>query len=454
MRFKWIIVLVVAAGVIGGIWWAVHRAVQPPPQTEEIRTAAVERGAIRVVIEATGSVESNLDVAIKCKASGEVVSIQYDVSDRVPKYVEGLNDLEALLVQLDPIDEQRNVERAQAQQEAAQARLDQATQNLAVARERLRTTALDAEARIAAAQARLDLARLQLDRVRQLLQRGAATQDELDTADANAKITEADLHAAQAYAETLEELRQVVQLRQADVALAKADLARSAVDLADARQRLTDTKIYSPIDGVITSRDVEIGQIVASGIVTVGGGTTMMTVSDLSRLFVMAAVDESDIGRLVETGRLGQSVVITTDSYPGRQFRGQVIQITPRGESEAKVVTFAVKIEVLDEDKNLLLPKMTADVEILADEKPDVLLVPLAAVRFEPGATLVDVQRGDGVEARAVRLGLNDGLQAEVLEGLTEGEQVRVGERSLTTWSNEGRAPRPATAPAEQEDAE
>ena len=448
MKRKIVIVVVVLA-VVGGVWWLARRSARPSDRPAPTRTDQVRRGDIEVHVEATGSVESNLDVDIKCKASGKVVSLPYDVSGRVPRYVPGRNDDQALLVALDPIDESRRVQRAQATRDAAQAAVDQARHTLAIARENLRTSRLEAAAGVAAATAQADVDQLSLQRQREMVQRSAATQNELDIAAAAARISQAQLQNARAKQEALKGLELAIALRQADGDLAQAKLAAADADLADAQQRLADTKVYSPIDGVVTSRLVQTGQIIASGIANVGGGTTLMTVSDLSRLFVVAAVDESDIGRLVEMGTLGQEVAITADAYPGRLFGGKVIQITPRGVSEANVVTFAVKIEVLGAGKELLLPKMTANVRILAKRKAGVLLVPAAAVQYEQDQPFVEVKRDGQLQRQDVKLGLHGSDQAEVLEGLREGEEVAVTARVVTRWSNARRAQGPAGGQAQ-----
>ena len=437
---KKIVVILVVVGIVVGVVFLArgNRAAAPvEPKTE---TAKVTRGDIELYVEATGSIESNLDVAIKSKASGEIISLPYDVSDRVVRHVEGKNDDKALLAALDPIDESRRVDRAQAARDAAKASLDQARQTVAIAKEKLRVTRLEADAGIAAAEAQAELDRLSLNRVKELFDRKACTQNELDIAAASARISVARLATAKAAREVLTGLELTVRQREAEEALAAARLAGADSELADARQRLAETKVYSPIDGVVTKRDVQIGQIISSGIINVAGGTTLMTVSDLSRIFVEAAVDESDIGRLIETKKLGQEVTITTDAYTSRAFKGKVVRISPRGETEASVVRFAVKIEVFGEDKDLLLPKMTANVRILAGRRKNVPLIPAAAVRYEKSQSFVLVRRGGQFKSQAVRLGLHDGERAEVLEGLSDGEEVAVSGGVVTRWRNAGGA--------------
>ena len=156
-----IIVILAAVGALG--WWLVNRS-NPALDPKDTPTATVRRGDIELLVEATGSIESNQDVEIKSKASGEVMKLPYDVSDRVPKYIEGQNEDKALLVELDAVDESRNVQRAKAQANASQARLNQAQENLAIARADLAAARPRAEANIEAAKATAVMAKLKLDR--------------------------------------------------------------------------------------------------------------------------------------------------------------------------------------------------------------------------------------------------------------------------------------------------
>ncbi len=442
-----IAVILVLAGAGALVWWLIGRE-KPAPAEKPTVMARVHRGDIELMVDATGSVESNQDVEIKSKASGEVIKLPHDVSDRVPKYVPGKNEDEALLVQLDPVDESRRVQRAKAEADASAARLSQAQANLAIAQANLATARPQAEADIAAADAKSKLADLTRDRTLELRKRMVATQDEADNLIAQAKIATAQLQVAEVERQALASLELTVTLREADIELAKANLDAAKVDLADTEQRLAETKIYSPIAGVVTQRKVEIGQIIASGIINIAGGTALMTVSDTSRMFVVAVVDESDVGRLVETGRLGQTVTITADAYPGRRFTGKVVQITPWGVSEAKVVSFSVKIEITGGGIELLLPKMTADVSILANRKAGVLLAPNAAVMYDLDQPYVRVRHGEQFIRRDVKLGLNDGRQAEVLAGLAEGDEVALITELRTKWSNEGKVVEPSSRPA------
>ncbi|MBI5723634.1 MAG: efflux RND transporter periplasmic adaptor subunit [Planctomycetes bacterium] len=432
---KKLIVLILVVGAAGfGIWYFARDRGKTSEPSAAPKTAKVVRGDLELFVDATGSVESNLDVDIKSKASGKIVALPYDVSQIVPAYKDGVNEDKALVSVLDPTDEQRAVQQIQAARDAAQAQFKQAECQLDVARENVRIATLEAAASINSAQAKAELDKLTFKRQEDLFKRKASTENERDLAAADAKVSQAALELAMARQEAIKAIEIQVKERQAQVDLARANLAGAEVRLADAKQRLAETKVYSPIDGVITRRDVQIGQIIASGIINVAGGTTLMTISDMSRMFVTASVDESDIGRLIETGRLDQQVVITADAYPGKKFTGKVVQITPRGQVEGNVVTYPVKVEVLGEGRELLRPKMTASVKILAGSRTGTLLIPNAAIIYDRDKTVVDLSKGGESRTVPVKIGLSDGLQAEVLEGLAEGDEVLLG-ASQTRWT-------------------
>ncbi|MFN4151084.1 MAG: efflux RND transporter periplasmic adaptor subunit, partial [Candidatus Sericytochromatia bacterium] len=109
-----------------------------------------------------------------------------------------------------------------------------------------------------------------------------------------------------------------IDIKQKDIESARARLKADQISLLNAKQRLDDTQVYSPIEGVITERNVQVGQIISSGISSTNGGTTVLKVSDLSKIFVMVNVDESDIGKIVEN----QKATITVDAYRNKKFDG------------------------------------------------------------------------------------------------------------------------------------
>lgn len=336
-------------------------AEQKAPEPEPVR---VSRGNLRQQIESTGKVVPELEVEIKSKASGQVVLLPRDVSDPVRK-----GDL---LAELDPVDEERRVKQNKVAVLASQASLHRA-------------------------QARTREAATKLQRAKTLAAKDLVSSEELE---------EAEFAHAGAVAE--EEM-------------ADAQVKGDELALADAEQRLIETKIFSPIDGVVTARQAQIGQIISSGISNVSGGTTLLSVADLSRVYVVASVDESDIGKVA----VGQKVEVTADAFPGVRFPGSVVRIYAKGERVSNVVIFDVKIEVGGPDKGRLKPEMTAAVTIVASERKDVLTTPLDAVTITRDGAMVRVRAPSGeVEDRKVDLGVDDGQNVEIRSGLDEGDAV------------------------------
>ncbi|MCX8035544.1 MAG: efflux RND transporter periplasmic adaptor subunit [Candidatus Sumerlaeia bacterium] len=380
-----------------------------------IRFVKVERGPVSLSVSSTGRVIANLDVDIKCKASGQIISLPYDVSDKVTSGT--------ILMELDPIDEERRVRQAEVRLAASQARLAQAEKALQVAERNLETEKKRAEAALKSSEARAADARAKADRMKQLFEKKLASQEEYDTAETAAVQAAADLQNAKVKLEELKTQEISVEMKRQDVALAKGDVESDRINLSLAQQQLKDTKVRAPMDAVVAARNVQIGQIIASGVSNVGGGTTIMTLSDLSHLFILAAVDESDIGRVKE----GQQVMITADAYPGVMFQGRVVRIATRGVNTQNVVTFEVKIEVTSNNKDMLKPEMTTNVEIIAAQKDDVLVIPSEAISRRRGQPTVLVKNDDGTSvSREVEIGVNDGFRAEVISGLDEGETVVV----------------------------
>ena len=415
-----------AAG--GGFWYWRSRAkssaaVPPTP------TAKIERGPVRQSVTSTGKIVSNLDVEIKCKASGEVVKLPFDISQAVKK-----GDL---LLELDPRDEQQRVRQAEATVRASQARLINAKESLALAEEKLKTDRQRADAALTAAQARMQDARAKADRTRELLGKKLASLEEAETAETAAAQAAAEAENAATGIEELKNQARTLEQARQQIRIAEAQVDNDQVSLDLARQRLAETRVVSPVDGVVTQRAVQIGQIISSGISNVGGGTTALVVSDLSRIFVLAAVDESDIGQV----RPGQRVKVTVDAFRNREFAGEVVRISPRGMNVSNVVTFEVKLEVTARDKELLRPEMTANVEILIDERPDALLAPADAIFRRGGKSWVTLQATGGAKTdREVSAGISDGRRTEILSGLTAGETVLV-QGTDSKWNGQGQRP-------------
>lgn len=414
------------AGAAGFFYWNAQRTNAAKTEQPEFTTALVERAAIRQEVSCSGSVVSNLDVEIKCKASGQITTLPLDISDHVAKG--------ELLVKLDPIDEERTVRKAEVQLASAEARLAQAKRSLLVGEAELKNARVEAQATLASAEASSKDLREKAQRTAALQEKKYASPEEVTSAEAAAVQAESVVKKARVGIEALAIQEQRLELLRQDIKLAEAEVNSNQIALEDARQRLTETQVYAPMSGVISDRMVQVGQIIASPTMNVSGGTALLVLSDLSRVFVLASVDESDVGHV----RPGQSATITVDAFPDQYFRGEVVRVATKGANVSNVVTFEVKIEILDETKNKLLPEMTADVEILVAAKDDALSIPSEAItRQGPDkVVLVPGEPGEDPRSAKVKTGIENDTHTEILAGLQEGATILISQDQTDTSSD------------------
>lgn len=410
-----LVTLSLVAAVFGYRWWT-GNAAATEASSAETTLAKVERGNLREEVRCTGRVVANLEVEIKCRASGQVIKLPFDVSDPVKK-----GDL---LLELDPVDQQRVVQQREATLAASEARLAQAKSTLVAAEKNLEADRVMAAAAVASALARANDASAKARREEQLFAKKYSSEEGVETAQTAAMQAEQDYRTALAQVEGLKAREADLETRRQEIKLAEAQVENDRIALELAKLQLEYTRVYAPIDGVVSAKNVQIGQIIASGINNVGGGTAVMTLSDLSRIFILASVDESDIGSVA----IGQDAEITVDAHPGKHFRGRVDRIAAKGVNVQNVVTFEVRIEVLGENKSLLKPEMTTNVTIVVADKSGVLKVPYNAIARERGKTYVMLAKADNDagEKLPVELGITDGEFYEVLSGLNEGDTVKV----------------------------
>jgi HlyD family secretion protein len=410
-----LITLIVIVGLGVGAFFFYKAHASAPATTQPAMTdVEVVKGNIFQAVASTGRITSNLDVEIKCKAAGQIIELPYDdVSEPVKK-----GDL---LVQIDPIDQQRAVRQAEVQLDQSQAKLAQAKQGLTIAQQTLETNREKVASQLKSTQSAAKDAQAKAERRRTLFEQKLASPEELQTAETAYTQAQAEYLNAQIAEKDLKTQELGLEVKKEDVKLAQAQVEDDQITLSNAKQRLADTTVVAPIDGVVSQLNVQKGQIISSGITNVGGGAPAMTLSDMSRIFVLASVDESDIGKVA----MDQPVTITVDAFPGKKFKGKVIRIATKGVNVSNVVTFEVKVEVTSDNKNLLKPEMTANVQIISASKDDVLVVPVTALTRKKGKMTATVKLADGqTEERTVQVGLTDGERYEVLSGLKEGETV------------------------------
>jgi HlyD family secretion protein len=384
-----VIALVAVAAVVAGVWLGVGRAGERGDEasTDGRAAVAVRRGDLVEVASATGTVEPDVQVEVKSRASGEVVDVLVEEGDQV--------DAGQLLVKLDPIDTERDVRVAQIALDKAQADLAQARASLVVAQ---------AERDEAKAKAAVR------DRGAEL---GLVSAEDRRTAKSSAGVADA-----------------TVTLRESQIRSAQSQVASARLDVDEALRRLSETEIRAPIPGTVLAVNVERGTIVSSGITTFSGGTAVLTLADLADLRVVGDLDEAQVGRV----RDGQEVTITVDAFPDRSFSGRVERVSPLGETTSNVVTFPVEIVVTDRESSLLRSGMSADLAIVTGRHEGALLVPLTAIYGSARSRHVVLADG---EPRPVRTGATDGTDIVVLEGLREGELVLASGRGSARSRNE-----------------
>ena len=320
-------VVVVAVLAVGGL------LLRGGPETAaEWRTATVERGDLVVAVSATGAVQPVTQVQVGTQVTGTILALYADFNSRVTQG--------QVVAQLDPA--------------PFKGRVDSDRANLA-----------RSQADVVRVQALLNQAERELERYQRLVDSELVTESEYEGTLANR-----------------DSLKAQVQVAEASVRQQEATLAISEVNLRY-------TTIESPIDGIVVSRNVDVGQTVSASL---SAPTIFVIAADLERMQVQAAVAEADIGRV----QVGQPVGFHVDAFTGEEFHGNVSQVRLAPTTVQNVVTYTVLVDAANPGGRLM-PGMTADLTFEIERRPDVLLVPDSALRFSP------VAEGPGAGASAGR---------------------------------------------------
>jgi HlyD family secretion protein len=367
-------------------------------------TAKVERGNLRNTVTATGTLQAVTTVQVGSQASGTISALYADFNSTVKKG--------QVIAQLDPSVTKAQVDQAQANLQQAQASLQQARAAVANSRAGVSdaqaramaatSTAQNNQAGVSSAQANLAVLKAQQDdalsylkQQEALLKSGVIAQRDYDVANtayrqAQAKYDQAaaQLHQAELSAQMaagsgiaqstaqVQQSQATVQQSQAQVQSAAAQVQQAEAALRLAKVNLDHTTIASPIDGIVVSRDVSVGQTVAASL----SAPTLFTIAnDLTQMQVIANIDQADIG-LVENAK---SVKFSVDAFPGKDFDGKIEQIRLNPQNVQNVVTYNVVIDVSNPDQKLK-PGMTANLTVTIDERNNVLKVPNSSLRFTP----------------------------------------------------------------------
>ncbi len=383
-RLLWVLVLVAVVGLsTGGYLYS-----QSASGRSAYRTAPVTRGPLTAAISATGTLNAVTTVLVGSQVSGNVKELYVDFNSAVKK--------SQVIARIDPEIFQAQVNQAKAQLEAARAAL----LNQQAMLEKTRADLANAQAALASAHAQTAKAQVavvdgqrNLGRQRELAQRGLIAQADLDAAQVqlDSAVAQRDATMAQERAQAASVNSAEAQLKVADAQVenAKAQVAQNEANLRQAEINLEHTVIAAPVDGVVVSRNVDVGQTVAASL----QAPTLFTIAqDLAKMQVDTNVAEADVGRV----QVGQRATFTVDAFPGRIFRGEVVQIRKAAQVLQNVVTYDVVVSAPNSDL-ILLPTMTANVRIVTDQKESVVQVPNAALRFRPpGVEVEQMQRPGG----------------------------------------------------------
>jgi len=394
------VLLLAALAAAGAAWWWFAGG-DEVTVIDQDRVVTVQRKDLLKAVIATGRVEPNARVAVMSRASGILKELFVDEGDAVAK---GQIIAELDREQLVALHNENlgNLAAAEARLKAAKARLE--------------------EAKVRLRDPELSFARSQAERSQRLFEDGTLSQTELDDPMFRLATVEYRIRQVEANIPVLE----------AGVAQAEADLDSAKAALERTETALREATIYSPIDGVVLLRDKEVGDGISSILTAGGNATPIMTLGDLSSMFVEARVDEVDVGRIYA----GMRAVITVDAFRDRQFEGVVERIAPAGTVDNNgIVTFLVKIAVIDPERRLRVD-MTANTRLVEEERPAALTLPHRTIGRDGRAWFVDKVISDEppeVERVNVTIGVSDGLMTELVEGVAEGDRILMPDQASSS---------------------
>ena len=445
--FTWFIILaVIAAGIGGVLWWRNRQAQSQSATSDILRTGQVTRGELIISVPASGNVAVNQKANLSFKLPGDVTAVAVALSDRVTAGQElarlDTTDLERAVRQAEIALEQARVNLATLQKPAgaedirlAELAIQNAAQSLEVAR-------ISKEA--AEAQASLSIRTAQ-DMADKMEEAYEGTVDRLDQmglplayaagitaaymeAEGNVGITQAKaeyqiqqiqsqwLSAYQAYRQAQQNLEKLQagpdtdRIRQTELQIEQAQLS-----LEQAKERLTNTSLSAPFDGVVAAVNIQEGAPAPTGLPAI-------TLLDTSELYIEVNVDEIDIGKVA----VGQPVSVTLDAHPQAALSGTVERIAATPTNVGGVIAYQLRVKLADTGDLLILDGMTVSVLIQTDVIGDVLLVPNWAIRTDQTSNETYVYRiVDGVPVRTpITTGERSDTHTIVTSGLAEGATV------------------------------
>jgi HlyD family secretion protein len=391
-RRKRIIIISVVVGVVLLFALGLMAFTRGGTKIDPTKLAKVEKGDLAKSVVATGKVTPIVKVEVKSKASGIVKKLYVEYGDTVKQG--------QLLAQLDKIEIEAQVEQSRAALAAAEANLTSSQADFERAK-------VDAEG------PDVPMNKRAYERAQSMAKDGVVSASALDDAQKNFDMSVNKQNVAKA---------QVTVLK-AKIAQAQAQVAQDQANLKQLEEQLSYTDIVSPMNGIVLSRDVEVGDAVSSILVLGSSATLVMTIGDTSEVYVKGKVDESDIGKVY----LGQPARIKVESFKDKTFNGKVTKISPMGVEKDNVTTFEVRVSI-NNPGGELKAEMTANAEIILDEHKGVLQIPEGAIMYDKdkkaSVEIPDTKEKDGKKKIPVEIGISNGAKTELLKGLKEGDQV------------------------------
>jgi HlyD family secretion protein len=377
--------------LIGG-GYGVYAALRPNHEIDPSKLATVERGDLAKVVVATGKIQPLSKVEVKSKASGIVKRLFVDYGDHVKQG--------EILAELDKVQLEASVRAAEANYQAAQAARDSAVASL-------ERSKVDAEG------PDVPFLKLNMGRAEQMYRDGVMAKSLVEDAEKNYQMALNKQVSAQ----------RTLVVAKAEIAKAEAQVAQAKAALENAEEDLRNSTIVSPIDGLVLSRDVNVGDAVSSILVLGSQATLLFTLGDISEVYVQGKVDEADIGKVY----LNQPARIVVEAFKDKKFTGKVTKISPLGKEKDNVTTFEVRVSISNPTGELKA-NMSANAEVVLEEKKNVLMVQEGALIYDKdrNATveLPDPKAPNGRKKTNIKLGISNGVKTEIVSGLTEKQQV------------------------------
>ena len=382
----------------------------------EYNKVKVLKGDLIVKVSAKGIVEPNFKVEVKSKASGKILKFSLEEGEIVKKG--------QALLHLNKNDETRNVAKANADLTSGEASLKKSKTALLLQKNRYETDLKITSSEVEEAEVNLEDSKYQKKRQYELYEKKYISEETLEKAVTSFKVNQENLTQAKIRYQAAQGAIHDISMKKHEVELAAAEVTRRQIALDESKERLEETDIYSPISGVIIQKLVEEGQIISSGVSSVSGGTPLAEIADMSRIFIIADVDETDIGEIREE----QKVEVTADAFYGKIFKGKVLRISPKGVVENSITIFKVKIEILGQGKNVLKPMMSSNVDIVTNKVKNTVYVSRQAIRLSEGKSFAVIINNEMPEEIEIKTGIRTPLYIEVLTGLMADQEVIIGD--------------------------